>query len=84
MASNQWKELADLVGTGAIVASLIFVGLQMRQSHEIAIADQYQSRADAALDFYVARMQSDPALELTAIGISNSVEAGRVGSAVER
>ena len=84
MASNQWKDTAELVGIGAIVASLIFVGLQMKQSHEIAIADQCQNRADAALSFYVARMQSDPALELTAIRISNSVEAGRVGSAVKQ
>jgi len=84
MASTQWKDIAELIGIGAIVASLVFVGLQMKQSHEIAIADQYQNRADAALDFYVGRMQSDAALELTAIGISNSVEAGRVGAAVKR
>ena len=84
MASNQWKDIAELIGIGAIVASLVFVGLQMKLSHEIAIADQYQNRADAALDFYVARMQSGPALELTAIGISESVEAGRVGIAVKR
>ncbi len=84
MKQQDWKNIAELVGIAAIVASLIFVGLQMKQSHEIAIGDQYQNRADAALGFYVARMQSDPALELTAIRISNSVEAGRVGTAVKR
>ncbi len=77
---NDWMQV---IGIFAVVASLIFVGLRMTQAQEIAIADQDQNRADAALSFYVARMQSDPALELTAIRISNSVEAGRVGTAVK-
>jgi len=36
-----WKTIAELIGIGAIVASLIFVGMQMRQAQEIAIADGY-------------------------------------------
>ena len=31
-----WNEIAELVGIAAIVASLVFVGLQMRQDHVIA------------------------------------------------
>lgn len=31
----------------AIVASLIFVGLQMRQPHEIALVTLYEVRSDA-------------------------------------
>ena len=34
-----WKDIAEFVGISAIVASLIFVGLQMRQSQDIAISD---------------------------------------------
>ena len=34
-----WRELAELVGVLAIVASLVFVGLEMRQSREIAIGE---------------------------------------------
>jgi len=34
-----WKDIAEFVGIAAIVASLIFVGLQMRQSQDIAISD---------------------------------------------
>ena len=74
----------QIVGIFAVVASLIFVGLQMKQSQDIAIADQYQNRADAALGFYVARMQSGPAIELTAIRISEFVESEQVGTAVRR
>jgi len=36
-----WKGTAELVGLGAIVASLIFVGLQMKQDQEIAEAQAY-------------------------------------------
>ena len=36
-----WKGTAELVGLTAIVASLIFVGLQMRQDQEIAEAQAY-------------------------------------------
>ncbi len=36
MNSTEWKGVAELVGIAAIVASLIFVGLQMRQEHTFA------------------------------------------------
>ena len=34
-----WKDIAELVGVAAIVASLVFVGLQMRQAQDIAISE---------------------------------------------
>lgn len=37
------KEVAELVGLAAIVASLIFVGLQLKQSQDIALATQYRA-----------------------------------------
>jgi len=40
-----WKGTAELIGLAAIVASLIFVGLQMRQDQEIA---QAQALVDAS------------------------------------
>jgi len=40
-----WKGTAELIGLAAIVASLIFVGLQMRQDQEIARA---QALVDAS------------------------------------
>lgn len=48
MQFSKWKEIAELAGLGAIVASLVFVSLQLRQSQEIALATQYQARAEAA------------------------------------
>ena len=48
MATNNWKDTAELIGIAAIVASLIFVGLQMRQTQVIAQATLYQMRSDSA------------------------------------
>ena len=36
MASANWQDIAEVVGIAAIVASLVFVGLQMRQDHVVA------------------------------------------------
>ena len=36
MQSTNWKDIAELVGIAAIVASLVFVGLQMRQDRVVA------------------------------------------------
>ena len=43
MQNLGWKSIAEALGIAAIVASLIFVGLQLRQSQEIAIAETYMS-----------------------------------------
>ena len=43
MQNLGWKGIAEALGIAAIVASLIFVGLQMRQSQEIAIAETYMT-----------------------------------------
>ena len=48
MKNVDWKGIAELIGLAAIVASLIFVGLQMRQDQEIAEAQAYVD-ASAAL-----------------------------------
>ena len=64
MPSRNWKDIAELIGIGAIVASLIFVGLQMQQSQEIAIGAQYQERVNAAVENYMSQIQSDQALTI--------------------
>ena len=39
MNKTNWKDIAELIGISAIVASLVFVGFQLKQSQDIAIAD---------------------------------------------
>ena len=58
MKDTNWKDVAELIGIAAIVASLIFVGLQMKQSQEIAIAGQYHERAALDVDHYTAQLES--------------------------
>ena len=53
---NDWMQV---VGIFAVVASLIFVGLQMKQAHEIAMASQFQERNATLVEFWVGREQSD-------------------------
>ena len=51
MKKEELKAAAELIGIAAIVASLVFVGLQMKQSQDIAIAEQYQARSTAASEY---------------------------------
>jgi len=41
MRETNWKDIAELIGIAAIVASLVFVGMQMRQDQQIAKAQIY-------------------------------------------
>jgi hypothetical protein len=41
-----WREIAELIGVTAIVASLIFVGLQLQQDRMIGLADSVSARAE--------------------------------------
>ncbi len=58
MKKLNWGDLAEIVGHVAIVASLIFVGLQLMQSQDIAIATQYQERAAAAVEYNGSQMHN--------------------------
>ena len=62
MKKFNWRDLAEIFGHIAIVASLLFVGLQMNQSQEIAIASQYQERASAAVEYYGSQMENERAI----------------------
>ena len=46
--------LTNLLGTMGVIGSLIFVGLELRQSHRIALADQIQSRNAMISNFIIA------------------------------
>jgi hypothetical protein len=59
MKSSNWKDIAELIGIAAIVASLVFVGLQLQQSHAIALATQYQARSEATQNLHLASIEAD-------------------------
>ena len=60
MNSEKVRFTIEIVGIAAIVASLIFVGFQMRQTHEIALVTLTQMRSDAGRELAVAQMGSEP------------------------
>ena len=69
MAAKDWKDIAELVGIAAIVASLIFVGLQMRQSHEIALSEAHQQRAAMTSEAFLALSENDRALAALVVAV---------------
>ena len=58
MVSTKLNDWMQLLGMLAIVASLLFVGLQIKQSQDIAIASQYQSRAESAMNYHLTGMEA--------------------------
>ena len=53
---NDWMQV---IGIFAVVASLIFVGLEMRQSQKIALSAAYQARADSSMSLRLAPLASE-------------------------
>ena len=53
---NDWMQV---VGIFAVVVSLIFVGFQLKQSQDIALAGQNQERQSVAFDYYAWQGQVD-------------------------
>jgi hypothetical protein len=62
MAQQNWKDIAEIVGIVAIIASLLFVGLQLKQSQDIALAASYQARTTTLAEAFSARAANTQAL----------------------
>jgi hypothetical protein len=61
MTRMSFKAVADLVALGAVVLSLVFVGLQIRQNNRMARAAAYQALGLHASDIWAERSH-DPSL----------------------
>ena len=46
MATDKLRQWLEIIGLFSVVASLVFVGLQMKQSHEIALSQASQARGE--------------------------------------
>jgi hypothetical protein len=51
MKSVSWKTVAELTGITAIVASLVFVGFQIRQEQSIAVAQLRAQHMDSQIEW---------------------------------
>ena len=52
----------QVLGIFALVSSLLFVGLQMKQSHQIALSAIYQARSDSSMAIRMAPLESETLL----------------------
>lgn len=59
MDSAKLNDWIQVIGIFAVVASLIFVGLQMKQSQEIAVANLYQERANVEVMWWTEVLDID-------------------------
>ena len=50
MEGLRWRNIVELVGITAVVASLIFVGVQLRQDQQIAVAQLYADFDDTQIE----------------------------------
>ena len=53
------KHIVEILSAAAVVASLIFVGLQLMFDRNVAMGEQYQLRAQTALDNTRANFAND-------------------------
>ena len=51
MNTQNLRDWLEIVGIFSVVISLMFVGLQMRQAHEISLSQAYQSRTATAAEW---------------------------------
>jgi hypothetical protein len=72
--TNDW---AQIVGRFVLVASLLFVGLQMKQVQEIAWAEAYQERAASSIAISIVGVDSS----LLASGIAKEY-AGEIDEVI--
>lgn len=54
MRKIEWKGIAEVIGISAIVGSLIFVGLQIRQEQNVAVSQIYQTTLAAEVEIHIA------------------------------
>ena len=67
--------ITNLLGMLGIIGSLIFVGIEIRQNQEIAMASQLQARNTALMAFYSAPLEgSATALRLMEGGIEPEID----------
>ncbi len=52
---NDWLQIVGLFG---VIGSLIFVGLQLKQTQDIALSETYQNRTAATIDMNAGAMSS--------------------------
>lgn len=56
--SNKLNAWLQIVGLFGVIGSLIFVGIQLKQTQDIALSETYQNRTAASVDMNAGAMSS--------------------------
>jgi len=59
MNTVKFRDWLEIIGIFGVIASLVFVGLEMRQSQRIALSAAYQARADSSMVIRMAAVESE-------------------------
>jgi hypothetical protein len=65
---NEWLQVVGMFG---VIASLIFVGMEMKQTRQIALSSTYQTRSGATVESLIAAIGSPEFLSASAKVYSN-------------
>jgi hypothetical protein len=57
MNLSKLRDWLEVTGLFAVVLSLVFVGIEVKQSREIAVAGQYQARTELLMDMHMHRAE---------------------------
>lgn len=64
MSISRWRDILEAVGITAVVVSLIFLGLELRQSNTLAKAQAFQARSDAIWDMSLRLAESESLMRI--------------------
>jgi len=81
--TQRLRDWLEIIGLFSVVASLIFVGLQLKQTQEIAIASQYQARSDTNQEFALGRMQNNFVMEVSGKYFRQNETIARIAKELE-
>jgi hypothetical protein len=59
MYTSRVRNWLEIIAVFGVISSLIFVGLELRQSQKIALSAAYQARADSSMNLRMAALQSE-------------------------
>ena len=74
MKSTKLEDWFQIVGLFSVVGSLIFVGLQMKQAHQIALADIWQTRTAALTEASMSMASNELFISALLKGTTDRIE----------
>jgi len=62
----EFKNIIETIGVLGIIASLLFVGLQLSFDRKVAVSSQYQNRSEIAIEFNRSNFENSDYVQMSA------------------